>query len=115
MIYGNHGGRGKRSLQARLAELERIQEQARRAREASEPARNGTAGEAIKHLLGLYGIERLPNESWFETTARAIGIRPSEMKAQILARTFRTSLLNWVAAREAASGISEMNAETSEA
>jgi hypothetical protein len=107
--------RGPRSLYARLAELERAQEQARRAREASENARNGTAGEAIKRILEAYGIERLPKESWFETTARALGIRASEMKAQILARTFRTSILNWIAAREAASGNSEMNAESREA
>ena len=107
--------RGPRRLYARLAELERVQEQARRARKASENARNSTAGETIKRLLEAYGIERLPKESWFETTARALGIRAPEMKAQIHARTFRTSLLNWVAAREAASGISEMNAENREA
>jgi hypothetical protein len=82
-----------------LAELERVQEQVRCVREASENARDGTAGDKIISLFEAYGIERLPKASWFETIARTLGMRSREMEVQILAGTFRASLLNWFAAR----------------
>jgi methylphosphotriester-DNA--protein-cysteine methyltransferase len=91
----------KKNLYARLAELERIHEHIRRATEERSDQSSDTLLQKLQNIIDISGIERLPTESWFDVTARALGITSREMRAQLQTKAFDVTFSKWAAAREA--------------
>jgi hypothetical protein len=97
-----HGPRqGKKNLYARLAELERVHEQIRRATKERSGQSSSSLLQKLQGIVEISGLKRLPTESWFDVTARALGITSREMRAQLQTGAFNVTFSKWAAAREA--------------